>query len=109
MLGGADCIGTGNRLARRWATASPLRSFIEDPCVGADAYIGPAAPIFRSCVGQGPRALPVGVVENRFGSSGRPTPTQHLPIELRKGRRPRRPAGISYQVLRRAAGFSLHI
>ena len=25
------------------------------------------------------------------GSSGRPTPTRHLPIELRKGRRPRRP------------------
>ena len=59
--------------------------------VGADAYIGPAAPIFKSRVGQGPRALPVGVVENRFGSSGRPTPTHHLPIELRKGRRPRRP------------------
>ena len=38
-------------------------------------------------VGQGPRALPVGVVENRFGPSGRPTPTHHLPIELRKGRR----------------------
>ena len=43
-------------------------------------------------VGQGPRTLPVGVVENRFGSSGRPTPTHHLPIELRRGRRPRRPA-----------------
>ena len=43
-------------------------------------------------VGQGPRALPVGAVENRFGSSGRPTPTHHLPIELRRGRRPRRPA-----------------
>ncbi len=77
--------------------------------VGADAYIGPAAPIFKSCVGRGPRALPVGVVENRFGSSGRPTPTHHLPIELRRGRRPRRPAGINYQVLRRAASFSLHI
>ena len=43
-------------------------------------------------VGRGPRTLPVGVVENRFGSSGRPTPTHYLPIELRKGRRPRRPA-----------------
>ena len=61
--------------------------------VGADAYIGPVAPIFKSCVGRRARALPVGVVENRFGSSGRPTPTHHLPIELRKGRRPRRPAG----------------
>ena len=59
--------------------------------VGADAYIGPAAPIFKSCVGRRARALPVGVVENRCGSSGRPTPTRHLPIELRKGRRPRRP------------------
>ena len=55
--------------------------------VGADAYTGPVAPICKSCVGQGPRALPVGVVENRFGSSARPTPTHHLPIELRKGRR----------------------
>ena len=26
------------------------------------------------------------------GSSGRPTPTHHSPIELRRGRRPRRPA-----------------
>ena len=52
------------------------------------------------------RAGPVypagGAVENRFGSSGRPTPTLHSTIELRRGRRPRRPVRISYQVLRRA-------
>ena len=52
------------------------------------------------------RAGPVcpagGAVENRFGSSGRPTPTLHSTIELRRGRRPRRPVIISYQVLRRA-------
>ena len=30
-------------------------------------------------------------MQARCGSSGRPTPTHHLPIELRKGRRPRRP------------------
>ena len=33
----------------------PLRNSIENPCVGADAYIGPVAPIFKSCVGR--RAL----------------------------------------------------
>ena len=43
--------------------------------------------------------LPLGKGGNAFwvvrwgGSSGRPTPTHHLPIELRRGRRPRRPAG----------------
>ena len=41
--------------------------------------------------------LPLGKGGNAFwvvrwgGSSGRPTPTHHLPIELRRGRRPRRP------------------
>ena len=49
-----------------------------------------------------------GAVENRFGSSGRPTPTLHSTIELRRGRRPRRPVRISYQVLRRAShGFAV--
>ena len=52
------------------------------------------------------RAGPVcpagGALENRFGSSGRPTPTLLSTIELRRGRRPRRPVRISYQVLRRA-------
>ena len=43
-----------------------------------------------------------GTVENRFGSSGRPTPTLHSTIELRRGRCPRRPVRISYQILRRA-------
>ena len=33
----------------------PLRNSIENPCVGANAYIGPVAPIFKSCVGR--RAL----------------------------------------------------
>ena len=33
----------------------PLRNSIENPCVGADAYIGPVAPIFKSYVGR--RAL----------------------------------------------------
>ena len=33
----------------------PLRNSIENPCVGADSYIGPVAPIFKSCVGR--RAL----------------------------------------------------
>ena len=33
----------------------PLRNSIENPCVGADAHIGPVAPIFKSCVGR--RAL----------------------------------------------------
>ena len=33
-----------------------------------------------------------GVGARLGGSSGRPTPTHHSPIELRRGRRPRRPA-----------------
>ena len=33
-----------------------------------------------------------GVGARPGGSSGRPTPTHHSPIELRRGRRPRRPA-----------------
>ena len=43
------------------------------------------------------RAGPVcpagGAVENRFGSSGRPTPTLHSTIELRRGGRPCPPGG----------------
>ena len=50
----------------------------------------------------GPACPAGGAAENRFGSSGRPTPTLHSTIELRRGRRPRRPVRISYQVLRRA-------
>ena len=54
-----------------------------------------------------------------FGSSGRPTPTHRLPIEFRRGRRPRRPAvlrvaggavvGVSQSRLRRAVGTGLRI
>ena len=36
----------------------------------------------------GPVCRAGGAVENRFGSSGRPTPTLHSTIELRRGGRP---------------------
>ena len=80
----------------------------------ADVDIGPYGTVCRGgrlCppgmarnifVGQGPRALPAGVVENRFRSSGRPTPTHRLPIELRRGRRPRRPAPVTRGAVPRA-------
>ena len=47
-----------------------------------------------------------GAVGIRIGSSGRPTPTHHSPIELRRGRRPRCPACTSlscYPYTRQAA------
>ena len=46
----------------------PLRNSIENPCVGADAYIGPVAPIFKSCVGR--RALTPPRWRSRYRTAG---------------------------------------
>ncbi len=52
-------VGQGPRaLPVRWGgrpRGSPLRTSIGKRCVGADAYIGPVAPIFKPCVGAGDR------------------------------------------------------
>ncbi len=40
---------------------------------------------------------------NPVGSSGRPTPTHRLPIELRRGRRPRRPVAPRFRATARIA------
>ncbi len=40
-------------------------------------------------------------MQDRFGSSRRPTPTHRLPIELRRRRRPRRPVAAISHVMRR--------
>ena len=49
----ADTAVAGNRMARRWATAAPYGSSTGKRCVGADAYIGPAAPASLLSVGAG--------------------------------------------------------
>ena len=45
-------------------------------------------PYNHTLCGAGPACPAVGALENRFGSSGRPTPTLHSTIELRRGGRP---------------------
>ena len=108
------CKGCG---VRRDTWVPPYRAFL---CRGGRPC--PPGVIRNIFVGQGPRALPGGcsgcraagwgqpalrrasnLVQVRCGSSGRPTPTNRLPIELRRGRRPDAPNAVDAEVLPRPA------
>ena len=71
----ADTAVAGNRMARRWATAAPYGSSTGKRCVGADAYIGPAAPASLLSVGAG--FYPAHLMTYRtHGRARRPCPTK---------------------------------
>ena len=61
----------------------PLRNSIENPCVGADAYIGPVAPIFKSCVGR--RALTPPRWRSEYRTAGWGQPALQCLAPLPKG------------------------
>ena len=61
----------------------PLRNSIENPCVGADAYIGPVAPIFKSCVGR--RALTPPRWRSGYRTAGWGQPALQCLASLPKG------------------------
>ena len=82
--GGADFLGCG---VRRGTWAPPYsRAFCRAGAGGRGMRIVTGA--VRPC---NDRGLYLGCGARPGGSSGRPTPTHCLPIELRRGRRPRRP------------------
>ena len=111
------CKGCG---VRRDTWVPPCKTFLRRggrPC--------PPGVIRNIFVGQGPRALPGGcrgcraagwgqpalrrasnLVQVRCGSSGRPTPTNRLPIELRRGRRPDAPPAPALKI---SVGRDAHI
>ena len=64
----------------------------KERAVRRDTRIPPYSEIIKPFAGQGPCALPGSAVEARSGPSRRPAPTHPLPIELRRGRCPHRPA-----------------
>lgn len=64
----------------------------KERAVRRDTRIPPYSEIIKPFAGQGPCALPGSAVQARSGPSRRPAPTHPLPIELRRGRCPHRPA-----------------
>ena len=72
----------------------------------ADVGIGPYGSVTRGAMGGRPQGSPLRItresVQARGGSSRRPTPTHRLPIECRRGRRPRRPASVTRGAVGRA-------
>ena len=97
---GAVCGGTHGS---RPTTAHFCRAGPVCPAVGAvqdrraDRGVRPYGSATRGAMGGRPQGSPLrkrykGCGIRPGGSSGRPTPTHHSPIELRRGRRPRRPA-----------------
>ena len=61
----------------------PLRNSTENPCVGADVYIGPVAPIFKSCVGR--RALTPPRCRSGYRTAGWGQPALQCLAPLPKG------------------------
>ena len=67
--------------------------------VRRDTRIPPYSEIIKPFVGQGPCALPGSAVQARPGPSRRPALTHPLPIELRRGRCPHRPADTGFHMV----------